>query len=410
MGRRSLLPPRWLLSLVALLATSPERVESQPVLSWGGQAIGLFSVAVPEIGGRSQSEIYVTQPAVIAHAAFPKWRLEASVELNLERWTLAEGELNAGIHGEGFVDRRHPHTFIHDAVVTLRDSIGRTDVSLTAGKGFVTFGTDDPMVRPFVKYPANHHLAQILERGIAAAALRYGPVILEASTFNGDEPTNPRDFVNWKRFADSWAMRVTVVPLDGLEISGSYAVVESPENPTGGTLDHRKSSSSVRWERGATYGLAEWARTAEFDGTFRAFTFNSALIEFGLQYAAWHVALRAERTLRPEEERLLDPFRTPMPHSDDNIIGATRWNLVTGRLGSELGPLSGVRAHIFVEAQYAGVKALHSPTLFTPSAFYGSSDLLLLSTGLRMSVGTVHRRMGRYGAAVVSNMEHSEHK
>ena len=323
---------------------------------------------------------------------------------------MTQGELNAGIHGEGYVDRRHPHTFIHEAVVTLRDSIGRTDVSLTAGKGFVTFGTDDPMVRPFVKYPANHHLAQVLERGIAAAALRYGPVILEASTFNGDEPTSPRDFVNWDRFADSWAMRVTVVPLDGLEISGSYAAVESPENPRGGTLDHRKGSSSVRWERGTNYGLAEWARTDEYDGTFRAFTFSSILAELGLQFTPWRVAFRAERTSRPEEERLLNPFRTPVPHADDNIIGATRWNIFTARFSRDLGTRSGVGGQIFVEGQYAGVKSLHSPTLFNPSAFYGSGDLLLLSAGLRFSVGKLHRRMGRYGAAIVSNMEHTEHK
>ena len=42
-----------------------------------------------------------------------------------------------------------------------------TRLSLTAGKGFAPFGTDDPMSRPVLRYPVNHHLAQILERAVA---------------------------------------------------------------------------------------------------------------------------------------------------------------------------------------------------------------------------------------------------
>ena len=57
--------------------------------------------------------------------------------------------------------------------------LGRRDgaarVSLSIGKGFAPFGTDDPMVRPFVRYPVNHHLSQILERGVAIAAGRAMP-------------------------------------------------------------------------------------------------------------------------------------------------------------------------------------------------------------------------------------------
>jgi hypothetical protein len=37
----------------------------------------------------------------------------------------------------------------------------------------------------------NHHLAQVLERVIAVAALRRGPIIGEVATFNGDEPLSP---------------------------------------------------------------------------------------------------------------------------------------------------------------------------------------------------------------------------
>ena len=47
------------------------------------------------------------------------------------------------------------------------------------------------MVRPFLRYPVNHHLAQILERAVAIAAVRAGPVLAEAGLFNGDEPERP---------------------------------------------------------------------------------------------------------------------------------------------------------------------------------------------------------------------------
>ncbi len=111
----------------------------------------------------------------------------ATGTLNFERWTLDLGELNAGIWGEGYVDRRHPHTFVHELVATLQGRMLGLDLSVTGGKGFAPFGTDDPMVRPFVKYPANHHLAQILERGVLIAAVRRGALLLEGGIFNGDE-------------------------------------------------------------------------------------------------------------------------------------------------------------------------------------------------------------------------------
>ena len=87
---------------------------------------------------------------------------------------MPEGELAPGMWGEGFVDRRHPHTYLHELVLAADDLLGAADgatrISLSAGKGFAPFGTDDPMVRPFLRYPVNHHLAQILERAVAIAA------------------------------------------------------------------------------------------------------------------------------------------------------------------------------------------------------------------------------------------------
>src|SRR5688572_28895336 len=103
---------------------------------------------------------------------------------------MARGELSTGAFGEGYVDRRHPHTYLHELIVTGSGSAGPVAFSVSGGRGFAPFGTDDPMMRPFEKYPINHHLAQILERALLMGALRLGPAMVEAATFGGDEPTS----------------------------------------------------------------------------------------------------------------------------------------------------------------------------------------------------------------------------
>lgn len=87
------------------------------------------------------------------------------------------------------------------------------ELFLAAGKGFVPFGTDDPMSRPVVRFPVNHHLSQVLERAVALAGVRAGPVTVEGSLFNGDEPASPGSWPAWDRFGDSWAARLTLSPL-----------------------------------------------------------------------------------------------------------------------------------------------------------------------------------------------------
>src|SRR5687768_11220827 len=124
--------------------------------------------------------------------------------INLEGATLARGELNTGTYGEGYVDRRHPHSYLHELLVTARTGVrvGRRAVamSLATGRGFAPFGSDDPMSRPFAKYPVNHHLAQVLERLLVVGAARVGRVTFEGAVFNGDEPTDPGSLPKWSRF------------------------------------------------------------------------------------------------------------------------------------------------------------------------------------------------------------------
>jgi len=147
------------------------------------QTIPMVTRADPTATRDALNEGYLTQPLFMGHGSWGPGR--SVVTLNLEGWTLQRGELSTGAFGEGYVDRRHPHSYVHELLGGIEGARSGVSASLFAGRGFVPFGSDDPMARPFEKYPVNHHLAQVLERIVAIGAVRHGPVILELSTFNG---------------------------------------------------------------------------------------------------------------------------------------------------------------------------------------------------------------------------------
>lgn len=423
-----------------LLASSAARAPAQPADSAGhahapartpararlsADVTALAVRADHTVEGRRIVERYLTQPVVMGHAPLWGGRVQLTGTLNLEALTLRGGQLTPGIYGEGFVDRRHPHTFVHEAMASVRGRPlgGPLRVSLAAGKGFVPFGTDDPMLRPFVLFPVNHHLAQLLERYVAVAGARVPGALLEAARFGGDEPSGPWDWPRADRFGEAWAARGTLLPLElvrgaaaagMLELSASHARVPSPEDPTGAGLDQRKSSLAARWATAdppadavtagtsGGYALLEWARTDEMRGARRAFRYQSVLAEG----AAWRpvpgavlaLAARAERTGRPEEERLLDPFRTVRPHFEQNVLGITEWRIVT--LAASVQPRAGrLRVAPFVEAARAAPRALVRPSVFEPRLFYRAPVQWTLAAGVRLGVGRPHGRMGRYGVA-----------
>jgi hypothetical protein len=270
------------------------------------------------------------------------------------------------------------------------------------------------MVRPVVRYPVNHHLAQILERAVAIAGIRAGPVAVEVGLFNGDEPERPGQWPKVSRFGDSWSARLTVLPLRRLELQGSYALVHSPEHRPGAGTDQHKWSVSGRWDgnvgRRPVYGLVEWARTSEADGFF---VFHSFLAEGAWTAGRNRLHYRFERTERPEEERTLDPFRSVRPHFENSIHGITRWTIHTLGYGFRLEePVARFSALPFVELSY-GRMADVGGGLFDVRSFYGRSSFWSLSIGVRASLGMRMHRMGRYGVAqdtaVSRGMEHHEH-
>jgi hypothetical protein len=381
------------------------RADTAWMLHVMAQGVPLLTRADPTAGAAPLTEAALTQTVLMAHTAWWRDRATLDATLDAEGLTMRRGELSTGAFGEGFADRRHPHTYLHELVLTGVARVGPLALSGSGGRGFAPFGTDDPMVRPFAKYPVNHHLAQILERGLFTGAARFGPAILEAGTFSGEEPVAPASLPRSSRFGDSWSLRGTILPASWAEVQGSYARVASPENPDGFGLDQRKQSMSARAisSDGARYVLAEWARTVEHDHNsgLDAFGYESALLESAVWVGAVGVAVRLEQTERPEEERLSDPFRTPRPASDLSILGITRWRIATLHLEAPAVTWRTASAVPFIELSRLVAAPRGARALFDPQQFYGTNRLLMLSAGLRLRVGAPHARMGRYGVAVV---------
>jgi hypothetical protein len=417
---------RRLPAVLAVVVIAAARASAQAQL--GAQAVGSVTRLTNAVDGQTRTEGYVSQPALMGHAALAGGHLTLTGTLNFEGLTLARGELLGGVYGEGYVDRRHPHALVHEAIAAVQGSVpgsaGRVQVSLAGGRGFVPFGTDDPMTRPFERYPVNHHLAQILERVVAVGAVRLPRAIVEAAAFDGDEPTGPYAAPRYRRFGDSWATRLTVAPLRtaSLELQGSAASVHAPEHPDGGGLDARKWSAAARWASGAplgtpsgapsggggSYALVEWARTDWMRGGRRVrvagYRDGSVLAEGGVRRFGVDVVARAERTDRLEEERLVDPFRTVRPAPDVSTLGVTQWSVLTvgvaRPLGRSLGRARvGVRAAPFAEVSALTPRALVPGAVFEPAPFYGGRRLWALTAGVRLGVGATHARMGRYGVA-----------
>lgn len=403
-------------SLLAVAASrSPAQVGStheqmaMPARWWsaGASAIAYGTRVDPGIAGRTLAEGYLTQPLLHAHVVSPRDIFELRAMLDFEGRTLARGELTPGAYGEGYVDRRHPHTYLHELVATARTPQWRGfSASVSSGKGFAPFGTDDPMSRPIARFPVNHHLAQILERYVFIGALAWRPFVVETARFNGDEPEHPSDAPNANHRGDSRATRITLRPeydlFRGAEIQWSTARVRSPESPTGRGFDQHKRSAAARIERKVgdvdVYALAEWAHTDLFKANRRAFALRSSLAEASVARGIIRLSARYEQTVRPEDERLTNAFRTVYPSAEVQILGTTRFDVMT--LGAEARRrFAGVTLAPFVEASLVRANETARPAAFVPREFYGSNRITQLSIGLRADVGMTHGRMGRYGVA-----------
>jgi len=139
--------------------------------------------------------------------------------------------------------------------------------------------------------------------------------------------------------------------------------------------------------------------TDELVGDLRTNRFTSFLAEASTGVRTFTLSGRFENTVRPEEERLLDPFRFARTPTDLGIIGITRWRIGTVAVSAPV-TVRRVDAAPFLEASYARPSEEVTPSAFVPRDFYGATAIWSMSFGVRLGIGRAMHRMGRYGAAL----------
>jgi hypothetical protein len=363
--------------------------------------IASTSLSGDEGSSLDATEFYLTQPAVMFNIESAGSRFTLRTTLNFEGVTQENGELTFGGWGEGFIDKRHPHTLLHEFMLSANLwSFAGGDVSISAGKGFAPYGTDDPMSRPVVKYPTNHHLSQILERWTLNGVYVNRGWSVEAGLFGGGEPEGPYDLSNIESFGDSWSARVArrfgpgYGPMAETELSASFGRVREVQHEE--AVVTKLYNAALRHERvygfGNVYGLLEASKSElqEGDGYF------SILAETQLRRGAHQPYYRVEYATRPEYERegvsgTDDFFRYD---HDSHAIGATRWLINTVGYGYELTgyPIS---ARPFVELQHNRARAERGG--IEPEDLFGKSNFWGVSAGFRVFLGGDPMRMGSYG-------------
>jgi hypothetical protein len=279
--------------------------------------------------------------------------------------------------------------------------LGGGAASLSAGKGFAPYGTDDPMMRPALKYPTNHHLSQILERWTVSGAYVRGGWSLEAGIFGGSEPEGPYDFGNIESFPDSWSARVArrfgegFGPLAPWEASASYARVAEAHGDEKETtfLANAALRHSARHRFGDLYALAEASRS-EPEGHDEGYW--SLLGEAQLGTGRHLPYYRVEYATRPEYDREGAPGTEGFFRYDHDAhpTGATRWLVNTLGYGHTLTGLP-LSVRPYAEVQHARVREERGGT--RPGALFGTDSFWTLSAGFRVYLGGGPMRMGMYG-------------
>jgi hypothetical protein len=373
-------------------AQAPMIMPGMPGLDLGGWHVSGMAQVYPVVTvgapGDSDSPLhetgwYLTQPAVMAHAEGPGRRVVLHTTLNFEGLTQENGELTFGGWGEGYIDKRHPHTFLHEAMLSVNFwQVGGGALSLSAGKGFAPYGTSDPMARPGLKYPTNHHLSQILERWTANVVWRNVGWSVEAGVFGGQEPDGAYDFSNIESFGDSWSARVAR-RWGAWEASASFAAVTEFAH----TVEETTRLTNVALLRQAALGGGQLYTLAEASRSYLANhdDFYSLLAEARWSGGGHQPYLRAEYAERPEYARLGPAGEDGyfLYDHEDDPVGATRWLITTAAYAYQLTP-NPWSLRPFAEVQHHRVDG-------------GGGSFWAISVGARVFLGGDPMRMGSYG-------------
>lgn len=360
-----------------------------------------------------RTRVYPSQSNVMANLESPGSRVVLRTTINLEGLTIPDGETTYGGWGEGFIDSRHPHTLLHEAMLSVNVwDAGPGSFSLSAGKGFATYGVDDPMGRPVHKFPTNHHLSQILERFLISGTYLVDGWNLEASVFGGDEPEGPYDLSNITPFGNSWAVRVGrrfgegFGTLASWEATASYAQVRETHGAATELTElfNVGLRHAARYDVGDVYALAEGSISApdHEDGYFALL--GETLVQRGRHQPYY----RIEYASRPEYTRE-GASGTPeffYYEHDDHPIGSTRWLINSVGYAYTLGRFPAV-FRPFVEVQHHAV--MEGRGGIEPETLFGTGTFWSLSAGFRLFFGGDQMRMGTYGILDPMTLSHRDH-
>ena len=294
-----------------------------------------------------------------------------------------------GAWGEGFIDRRHPHTYVHELLLSADDLLGRTDgptrLSLTAGKGFAPFGTDDPMMRPVAPLPgqpppgpdpgarggdrrgrsrAGHRGGRPVQRRRARAA---GPV----AAWSSGSATPGAGGSRAARCAASSSRRPTPTCTPRSTGPARAPTRRSGASPGGG----RARSRPIR--------CTDWSSGP----APRRPTGSSCSISF-LAEGAW--TDRAPSSLLPVRANRAagggarsSRFRSLRPHLENSILGITRWTIHTAGYGPPSASIgAGSAVAPLVEVSYGRVAEVGGG-LFDVVETLWPGSLLELDAGVR---------------------------
>lgn len=400
----------------AAAATSSSRSAAHAMwmrgLDGGWQAMGMAQVfpvmtaasTRTERSRLSEAGVYATQPAVMLDVASPGSRLVLRTTLDFEELAQENGELTYGGWGEGFIDARHPHTLLHEAMLTANLwNVGGAAISVSAGKGFAPYGTDDPMGRPALKFPTNHHLSQVLERFTANGTVLWKGWGIEGGVFGGAEPEDAYDLSNVESFGDSWAARLSrrfgdFGPFAAWELSTSFASIDEEHHGKAETtkLVNGAIRHAQAYGAGRVYALVEGSRSNPERGRGHWSVLGETQLSLGRGWKH-QPYLRAEYATRPEYERQGAPGTPEFFRYEHGAheIGATRWLITTMGYGYETSGLP-VSARPFVELQHNAVREERGG--IDPRTLYGARSFWSVSAGARLYFGGGPMRMGNYGA------------
>lgn len=356
--------------------------------------------------------LYLTQPALMFNLESPGSGVSLRTTLNFEGITQPGGELTFGAWGEGFLDKRHPHTFLHEAMLSVSVWAAHGGgFSLSAGKGFAPYGTDDPMSRPVVKYPTNHHLSQILERWTLNAVYASPLWSLELGVFGGNEPTSPWDFSNIETFANSWSARINrhfgtgEMGVWPWELSASFGHVKEEHEASEPASVTRLFNAALRHEDDYTFGRMYALIEGSLSDPKQGDGFFSVAGEASVTRGVHKPYGRIEYASRPEYARNGAPdtrgfFRYD---HDDEPIGSTRWLTLVAGYGVTA-PRLPFSARPYIEAQWNRVS--EDKGGIDPQTLFGRSSFLSLSAGFRLFLGGEPMRMGSYGVLDAITLMH----